>query len=103
MYATLSFDVSAGAEPIADLRETLMQRLGNRDVCDLLSDVLICSISDADDYTALVKKLRSLSADFPGQFQFVITLHRSGEPLRSNAKFSRDEASEIIDAEDEDE
>jgi hypothetical protein len=103
MYATLSFDVSPGAEPIADLREALSKTLERRETCDLLSDVLICSIDDADDYLALTKKLRGLASDFPAQFQFVLTLHRSGAPLRSNARFSRPQASDIIDAEDEDE
>ena len=102
MYATLSFDVSAGPEPIADVRDEIQTTIGTREQCDLLSDVLICAISDTDDYLALVKALRGVASDFPRQFQFVITLHRSGEPLRSNGKFARDQASEIIDAEDED-
>lgn len=103
MYATLSFDVSAGASPIADLRDAVHKTLGKRDTCDLLSDVLICSVSDADDYLVLVKALRAITSDFPAQFQFVITLHRSGEPLRSNGKFKRDDANAIIAAEDSDE
>lgn len=96
MFATLSYDVNTGAEPIEDVRAEIFKLFKNRDTCDLLSDTFICNVDDADDFTDLVKKLRQLGTDFSGQFQFVMTLHKPTDPLRSNGKFSREEAKKIM-------
>lgn len=100
MYATLSYDVTAGSDPIEDVRAEILKLFKNRDTCDLLSDTFICSVDDAEDYLELVKKLRQLGTDFSGQFQFVVTLHEPTDPLRSNARFPRDQAKKIMKAED---
>lgn len=96
MYATISYDVNSGAEPIGDIHQAVVDLLKDRDTCDLLSDTLICEVADSDDYLQLTKDLRKIGSDFSGQFQFVVTLHRGGDPLRSNGKFARAQAKEII-------
>ena len=97
MYATLSYDINAGADPIEDVRAAVLKALGNdRDKIDVLSDTLICEIDDAGDYEDLVDTLREVGTDFSGQFQFVMTLHEAKSPLRSNGKFVRADAKKII-------
>jgi hypothetical protein len=100
MYATLSYDVNAGSEPVEDLRIALFDLFRDRATCDLLADTFICEIENTADYLALVRKLRKLGHDFEGQFQFVFTLHSAGAPLRSNASFPKARANEILDPRD---
>jgi hypothetical protein len=101
MYATLSYDVNAGPSPIEDVRTALASVFNGRTTCDLLSDTFISGVEDTADYLALVKDLRSVDKTFPRQFQFVITLHRSGDPLRSNASFSKAKAKAIVSGDGE--
>jgi hypothetical protein len=101
MYTTVSYDVNAGQEPIDEIHQAIIDLFADRDTCDLLSDTFICEVADSDDYLTVVKDLRKIGSDFPGQFQFVATLHRSGDPLRSNGKFPRPKAKEIIAADDD--
>lgn len=96
MYATLSYDVTAGADPIEEVRDGLLKLFKNRETCDLLSDTFICSVDDLEDYLKLVKKLRELGADVSGQFQFVMTLHEPTDPIRSNGKFPKDQFKSIV-------
>lgn len=96
MYATLSYDVNAGPRPIEDVREALLKPFDGRATCDLLSDTFICEIDDTEDYLALAKDLKQIGGEFPGQFQFVFTLHRAGDPLRSNGQFPKPRAREIL-------
>jgi hypothetical protein len=101
MYATLSYDVSAGPEPVDSVRQAILDLFKDRLTCDLLSDTFICSIANTADYLALVKKLRKIGISFEAQFEFVFTLHRTGDPLRSNAAFPKARARAIIDPGDE--
>ena len=101
MYATLSYDMNAGPSPIEDVRAALTGIFDGRARCDLLADTFISEVDDTADYLALVKDLRGIDKDFPGQFQFVITLHRSGDPLRSNATFSKAKAKTILSGDGE--
>jgi hypothetical protein len=97
MYATLSYDVTAGPEPVAEVRQAVIDVFKDRLTCDLLADTLICGIDNTADYLGMVRKLRRIGTDFKDQFAFVFTLHRSGDPLRSNARYSRARANAIID------
>ena len=101
MYATLSYDVNAGLQPIEDVRSALLDLFKERDTCDLLSDTFICDIATTADYLGVVKQLRKIGNDFPDQFQFVFTLHRTGDALRSNGGFSKAKANAIIDPGDD--
>lgn len=101
MYATLSYDVSAGQQPIEDVRQALLELFTERETCDLLSDTFICDIDTTADYFAVVKQLNKIGRDFPDQFQFVFTLHRTGDALRSNGAFSKAKANAIIDPGDD--
>jgi hypothetical protein len=96
MYATLSYDLNAGQHPVVDVRAALVVLFDGRATCDLLADTFISEIDDTADYLSLVKDLRRIGKDFPGQFQFVITLHRSGDPLRSNGTFPKTKAKTIL-------
>ena len=49
----------------------------------------------------MVKKLRRIGTDFQDQFEFVFTLHRTGDPLWSNAAYPKAKARKIIDPGDE--
>jgi hypothetical protein len=97
MYATLSYDVNAGPEPVEDLRADMAALFTGRDTCDMLSDTFICAVDDTADYLELAKHLRQLGTDYPGQFQFVFTLHRAGDPLRSNGNYPKPLAKEIME------
>jgi hypothetical protein len=97
MYATLSYDVTAGLEPIEDVREAILDVFKDRKTCDLLSDTFICEIDTTADYLDVVRALRKVGHDFEDQFQFVFTLHRTGDPLRSNGSFAKAKANAIID------
>src|SRR5688572_4807498 len=101
MYATLSYDVNAGPRPVEDVRHALVELLKDRDTCDLLSDTLICDVATTADYLAVAKQLRKIGSDFPDQFQFVFTLHRTGQALRSNGSYSKAKANAIIDPGDD--
>jgi hypothetical protein len=101
MYATLSYDVTAGLTSVEEVRQMILDVLRDRETCDLLSDTLICEIENTADYLALVRKLRKVGNDVDPQFQFVITLHPAGAALRSNATFPKAQANEIIDPEEE--
>jgi hypothetical protein len=101
MYATLSYDVSAGQTPIEEVRNTIIEIFKNRATCDLLSDTFICEVENTSDYLAVVKKLRQVGNDLEGQFQFVFTLHSAGALLRSNASFPKLKAKDIIDPGDD--
>ena len=97
MYATLSYDVTAGPEPIEDVRAAMVELFAERDTCDMLSDTFICAVDDTADYLSLAKKLKQIGTDFPAQFLFVFTLHRAGDPLRSNGNFPKPQAKEILE------
>jgi hypothetical protein len=97
MYATLSYDVNAGAEPTDNVRAAMVALFADRDTCDMLSDTFICVIENTADYLELAKKLKEIGTDFPGQFQFVFTLHRAGDPLRSNGNYPKPAAKDIIE------
>jgi hypothetical protein len=99
MYATLSYDLNAGPEPIDDLRMSLIALFADRDTCDLLADTFICDVESGADFFALEKKLKKIGSDFDGQFIYVFTLHRTGSPLRSNATYPKAKARSIIDPE----
>lgn len=101
MYATLSYDVTAGLTSIDDVRQMIIDVFKDRETCDLLSDTMICEVENTADYLALARKLRKVGNDVDPQFQFVITLHAAGAALRSNATFPKAKANEIIDPEDE--
>src|SRR5262245_19100083 len=101
MYARLSYDVSAGATPIDDVRRAVFDVFQGRETCDLLSDTFICEIENTEDYLEVVRKLKKVGRDFEDQFRFVLTLHNTGAQLRSNASFSKSKANEIIDPGDE--
>ena len=100
MYATLSYDVTAGLTSVDEVRQKILDVFKDREICDLLSDTLICEIENTSDYLAVVRKLRKVGNDVDPQFQFVITLHDAGAPLRSNATFPKAKANEIIDPEE---
>ena len=97
MYATLSYDVSAGSTPIDELRKLILEVFEDHATCDLLSDTFICKVRNTEDYLALFRKLRKVGTDVNGQFQFVFTLHSAGALLRSNATFPKAQANEILD------
>lgn len=101
MYATLSYDVTAGLTSVDDVRQMILDVFKDRETCDLLSDTMICEVENTSDYLALVRKLRKVGNDVEPQFQFVITLHPAGAALRSNATFPKAKANEIIDPEEE--
>ena len=98
MYATLSYDVTAGPEPIDDIRTDMAELFADRDTCDMLSDTFICAIDNTEDFLDLTKKLNKIGTDYPGQFLFVFTLHRARDPLRSNGNFLKPKAKEILDS-----
>lgn len=102
MYATLSYDLNAGPEPIEDVRDSLLKPFDGRDTCDLLADTFICEIDNTADYLELVKELKAVASDFPGQLQFVFTLHRAGDPLRANGNFPKNKAKIILGLGDDD-
>jgi hypothetical protein len=97
MYATLAYDVFSGSEPVADVRQAIADVFQDRDKLDLLAEVFICRLNTTAEYLELVRDLRRVSSDFPGQFEFVFTLHRKGDPLKSNAGYSQASANAIID------
>jgi hypothetical protein len=97
MYATLSYDVSAGPTPIEDVRKLILGVFEDHDTCDLLSDTFICKVANTAEYLALSRKLRKVGTDVGGQFQFVFTLHSAGAPLRTNAVFPKAKANDILD------
>jgi hypothetical protein len=97
MYATLSYDVNAGATPIDVIRNGIVALFVDRRTCDLLSDTFICEVESADDFAGINDDLRLLGEDHDGQFTYVFTLHRSGSPLRSNGSFPKNKAKQIID------
>lgn len=99
MYATLSYDLSAGETPIEEVRQKVLDVFKERATCDLLSDTFICEVANTADYLAVVRKLRKIGQD--GQFQFVFTLHPAGASLRSNASFPKSKANDIIDPGDD--
>lgn len=97
MYATLSYDVNAGATPIEAVRQRVIGLFIDRRTCDLLSDTFICEVESAADFADVSDDLRRLGEDVDGQFIYVFTLHRTGSPLRSNGDFPKAKASRIID------
>lgn len=97
MYATLSYDVSAGPVPIDEVRLSIIGLFQDRETCDLLADTFICEIENTADYLAVARDLRRLGTELSGQFHYVFTLHRAGSPLRSNAPFPKAKAEDIID------
>jgi hypothetical protein len=99
MYATLSYDVFTGPAPVQDVRQAVVDLFFQRETLDLLAEVLICEIDTTADYLDLVRALRQIGTDFPSQFEFVCTLHRTGDLLKSNAAFSKSKADAIIDPE----
>lgn len=101
MYATLSYDVTAGLTSVDDVRQMILDVFKDRATCDLLSDTFICEVENTADYLAVVRKLRKVGNDVDGQFQFVMTLHAAGAALRSNATFPKAKANDIIDPGDE--
>ena len=88
MYATLSYDVSAGPTPIEELRQQILGVFEERGTCDLLSDTFICEVRSTEDYLELADQLRAVGADADGQFQYVFTLHEARALLRTNASFA---------------
>lgn len=101
MYATVSYDVTAGQTSVDDVRQMILEVFKDRATCDLLSDTFISEVENTADYLAVVRKLRKVGNDVDGQFQFVITLHAAGAALRSNASFPKGKANDIIDPEEE--
>ena len=99
MYATFSYDLTTGPAPIEDVRRAIQDVFTGRATCDLLADTFICEVESTSDYLGLVRKLRKAANDVNGQFLFVLTLHNTGAPLRSNASFSSSKANDIIDPE----
>lgn len=84
MYATVSHDVTSGPEPIADVRQAVRDLFAGRDTFDLLSDTFISRIENAADFLDLVMGLKKIGTDFPDQFQFICTQHRTNDLLRAN-------------------
>jgi hypothetical protein len=98
MYATLSYDVNAGTEPIEDVRTAVIELFADRASCDMLSDTFICTVDNTEDYLEVSKKLNQIGTNFPGQFLFVFTLHRARDPLRSNGSYPKPKAKEILES-----
>ena len=98
MYATLSYDVNAGPEPIEDLRAEVVELFAERASCDMLADTFVCKVVNTDDYLDLAKKLSQIGTAYPGQFLYVFTLHRARDPLRSNGNYPKSKAKEILES-----
>lgn len=98
MFATLSYDVNAGPEPVEDLRAALAALFADRTSCDMLSDTFVCTVKNTEDYLELAKKLNQIGTSYPGQFLYVFTLHRAKDPLRSNGNYPKSKAKEIIES-----
>jgi hypothetical protein len=98
MYATLSYDVNAGPEPVEDLRADLFTLFADRASCDMLSDTFVCTVKNTEDYLNLAKKLSQIGTTYPGQFLYVFTLHRAKDPLRSNGNYPKPKAKEILES-----
>jgi hypothetical protein len=96
MYGTLSYDLTAGKEPVEDIRSALTTLFSDRETCDLLADTFICTVEDADDYLELSGSLKQIGRDFSGQFQFVFTLHDPTDQLRANGKYPKQLAKKIM-------
>jgi hypothetical protein len=97
MYATLSYDVNAGATPIDVIRIAVHALFVDRRTCDLLSDTFICEVASAADFDDVSEDLEQMATAYGGQFLYVFTLHRTASPLRSNASFPKAKARRIID------
>ena len=97
MYATFSYDVSAGDRSIEELRTAIFEVFKERDSCDLLADTLICRVKNTDDYLAIARDLKKLGTTFADQFQYVLTLHPAGALLRSNSTLPKTEISDITE------
>lgn len=98
MYATLSYDVNAGLQPVEDLRAELVELFADRTSCDMLSDTFVCSVKNTEDYLELARKLNQIGNSYPGQFLYVFTLHRARDPLRSNGNYPKPKAKEILES-----
>jgi hypothetical protein len=96
MHATLSFDVNAGSESTDAVRTAVRDACVGRKMCDLLSDTLIVEIESGEDFQALTRKIRKVATDFDPQFIYVLTMHRTGQPLKANGDFSQADADDII-------
>lgn len=96
MYATLSYDVTTGAQPIDAVRTAIVNAFVGCDTCDLLADTFIVRVKNTEDYLSRVRALKQIAADFTDQFVFVLTLHDSGAALRSNAPVTAKKINDII-------
>ena len=96
MYATFSYDVTTGARPVDEVRNTILQVFAELDTCDLLADTLICRVDSTTHYLDLVRALKQISSTFGDQFLFVFTLHDAGAALRSNAPIPARRINDII-------
>ncbi len=97
MYATFSYDVSAGDRPVEELRTAIFDLFKERLSCDLLADTLICRVRNTDEYLEIARDLKKLGTTFEDQFQYVLTLHSAGALLRSNSVLPKTKISEVID------
>lgn len=101
MYATFSYDVTTGPNSVDEVRTAILDVFGDRNMCDLLADTLICEIADTSDFLALVRQLKKASKNLDDQFVFVMTIHEAGTRLNCNADFSKAKAKEIIGSGDD--
>jgi hypothetical protein len=98
MYATLSYEVSAGSTPTEDVRKQIFKVFEECDTCDFLPGTFICTVKNTQDYQTLATKLRAVGRAVNGQFQYVFTLHNAGGLIRTNATFTKAKADEITGA-----
>ena len=98
MYATLSYELSAGSKPIEEVRKQVLEVFDDKVTCDFLSDTFICAVKKTSEYLDLATKLEEVDASVNGQFQYVFTLHNTGGLIRTNTTFPKPKADEITGA-----
>ena len=104
MYAAFSYDIVPGTHPNESVLDQILAKFDlkpngdERLRCHLLSDTLICEITNLNDFEATTLRLSRLRSELDDQFNFTFTLHPRGAPIKIRGSHNTSLAKQIIEA-----
>jgi hypothetical protein len=104
MYAEFSYDLVPGALPVEEVLDKILEKFDlmpsgeERRRCHLLSDTLICEITNLNDFEATNTRLSRLRTDLGEQFNYTFSLRPRNALIKIKGSHNAALAKQIVEA-----
>ncbi len=104
MYAEFSYDLVPGTLPVEEVLDKILEKFDlmpsgeERRRCHLLSDTLICEITNLNDFEATNTRLSRLRTDLGEQFNYTFSLRPLNALIKIKGSHNAALAKQIVEA-----